>query len=57
MVEISEILVLWLFNSSERNEQLVKRKSKCHLKNLYPENTTSADLRIQAWGFNAANAS
>jgi len=32
----------------ERNEQLVKRKSKCHLKNLYPENTTTADLRIQA---------
>ena len=27
----------------ERNEQLVKRKSKCHLKNLYPENTTSAN--------------
>ena len=57
MVEISEILVLWLFNSSERNEKLLKRKSKCHLKNLYPQNTTSADLRIQAWGFNAANAS
>jgi len=29
----------------ERNEQLVNRKSKCHLKNLYPENTTSANLR------------
>jgi len=39
----------------ERNEQLVKRKSKCHFKNLHPENTTSANLRRPAYGLKNAN--
>jgi hypothetical protein len=33
----------------ERNEQLTKRKSNCHLKNIYPENTPSTNLEIDVW--------